>query len=41
MKLERSQNTKRNIIVGEADKVAGIILPFIVRTMIIHQMGAT
>ena len=41
MKLERSQNTKRNIIVGEADKVAGIILPFIVRTMIIHQMGAS
>lgn len=41
MKLQRSQNTKRNIIAGEADKIAGIILPFIVRTMIIHQMGAS
>ena len=41
MKLERSQNTKRNILVGEADKAAGILLPFIVRTMIIHQMGAS
>ncbi len=41
MKLERSRNTKRNIIVGEADKIAGTILPFIVRTLIIHQLGAS
>jgi O-antigen/teichoic acid export membrane protein len=40
MKLERAANTKRNIIVGEADKFIGILLPFIVRTMIIHFMAA-
>lgn len=40
MKLERTKNTKRNILIGEIDKVTGIILPFIVRTMIIHIMGA-
>lgn len=40
MKLNRSYNTKRNIIVGEIDKISGVILPFIVRTMIIHLIGA-
>ena len=40
MRLERSVNTKRNIIVGEADRLIGILLPFIVRTLIIHIMGA-
>ena len=39
MRLSRSKNAKRNIIVGEIDKVTGIILPFIVRTMILHVMG--
>ena len=33
-------NTKRNIMIGEIDKVIGILLPFIVRTMMIHLMGA-
>ena len=41
MRLARSRNTKRNIIVGELDKLSGILLPFVVRTMIIHQMGAS
>lgn len=41
MRLARSRNTKRNIVVGELDKLSGILLPFIVRTMIIHQMGAS
>ena len=40
MKLDRVGNTKRNIIVGEIDKFMGILMPFIVRTMIIHLMGA-
>ncbi|MCR5292769.1 MAG: oligosaccharide flippase family protein [Eubacterium sp.] len=40
MRLERVKNTKRNILVGETDKIVGILLPFIVRTMIIHVMGA-
>ena len=40
MKLERTANTKRNIFIGEIDKFVGILLPFIVRTMIIHLMAA-
>lgn len=40
MRLERSKNTKRNIIVGELDKISGILLPFLVRTMIIRLIGA-
>ncbi|MDO4622196.1 MAG: hypothetical protein Q4B22_04510 [Eubacteriales bacterium] len=40
MRLTRTENTKRNIIVGEIDKISGVILPFIVRTMIIHLIGA-
>lgn len=40
MKLERAKNTKRNILVGEIDRISGVILPFIVRTMIIHMIGA-
>ena len=39
MKLERTANTKRNIIVGEIDKIIGILLPFVVRTMIINLMA--
>ena len=41
MRLERSRNTRRNIIVGEIDKITGILMPFIVRTMIIHLLGAS
>ncbi len=40
MRLNRAANTKRNIIVGEIDKVLGILFPFIVRTLIIHMMGS-
>ena len=40
MRLDRVGNTKRNIIVGELDRFLGIILPFIVRTMMIHVLGA-
>lgn len=40
MRLERSRNTKRNILAGEIDKITGVIFPFIVRTMIIHMIGA-
>ena len=39
LKLERTINTKRNIIFGEIDKVIGILLPFVVRTMIINLMA--
>ena len=40
MRLNRSENTKRNIVVGEIDKITGVLLPFVVRTMIIHMIGA-
>lgn len=40
MRLNRSENTKRNIMVGEIDKITGILFPFVVRTMIIHMIGA-
>lgn len=36
----RSENTKRNILTGMADKVSGVLLPFVVRTMILHRIGA-
>ena len=40
MRLDRAKNAKRNIIIGGIDKVSGVLLPFIVRTMIIHIIGA-
>ena len=40
MRLKRIENTKRNIVTGEIDRFLGILLPFIVRTMMIHLMGA-
>ena len=40
MRLERSENTRRNVVAGEIDRVTGILLPFIVRTLIIRVIGA-
>ena len=40
MRLDRAKNTKRNVIIGGIDKVSGVLLPFIVRTMILHVIGA-
>lgn len=40
MKLERTKNAKKNIIVGMADKVICIVLPFFVKTIIINVVGA-
>lgn len=40
MRLNRSENTKRNIIIGMTDKLTGVLLPFAVRTMLLHKMGA-
>ncbi len=39
MRLNRSENTRRNIVIGEIDKISGALLPFLVRTMIIHLIG--
>lgn len=40
MRYHRSENTKRNIVIGMMDKLTGTLLPFVVRTMILHKIGA-
>lgn len=40
MKLEKTKNTKRNIVSGLINKVVVLLLPFIVRTIIIKKLGA-
>lgn len=39
MKLNRVENTKRNIKYGLISKVTGILLPFVLRTLFIRRMG--
>lgn len=39
MKLDRKQNTKRNIVWGVVGKVATLLPSFAVRTLIIHYLG--
>ena len=40
MKLERTKNAKRNIAFGLVNKAVTLILPFIIRMVIIRQIGA-
>lgn len=40
MKLEKSKNAKRNIIIGVINKIITMILPFIVRSVIIYKLSA-
>lgn len=40
MKLEKTKNTKRNIISGLVNKVVTLVFPFIVRTIIIKKLGS-
>lgn len=40
MRLNRTGNAKRNILVCGTDRAMGVLLPFIVRTMIIHIIGS-
>lgn len=40
MKIERTKNAKRNIMVGIFNKVIVLLLPFIVRTVFIYSLGA-
>ena len=40
MKLDRAGNAKRNLFFGTLNKVVTVVLPFIVRTTIIHILGA-
>ncbi len=39
MKIERIKNTKRNIVWGMVNKVATLICPFIMRTVLIYTLG--
>ena len=39
MILERTKNTKRNIIWGTINKFVLVLLPFIIRTLIIRELG--
>ena len=40
MALERAKNTKRNILFGALEKVISTLLPFVVRTVLIKELGA-
>ena len=40
MKIEVAKNTKRNIIVGVANKIILVILPFAVRSVIVNVLGS-
>lgn len=39
MRLERTKNTKRNMIYGVAQKMVSIIFPFLIRTVMIRSLG--
>lgn len=39
MKLERTKNAKRNVIYGTAFKIYQIVMPFLIRTVMIHMLG--
>lgn len=40
MKLQRTRNAVRNIISGILNKIVGLFLPFVIRTIMIQEMGA-
>lgn len=40
MRLEKTQNAKRNILYGICNKVVVLLLPFAVRTVMIRKLGA-
>ena len=39
MKIERVKNTKRNIVWGMVNKIATLVCPFIMRTILIYTLG--
>lgn len=39
MNLERSKNTKRNIVAGLINQCVSLLLPFLIRSLMIRQMG--
>ena len=40
MQESRTKNTKRNLYSGFIKQIAGIILPFITRTIVLYTLGA-
>ena len=40
MKIEKSKNATRNIVFGTILKMYDILLPFVMRTVMVHEMGA-
>lgn len=40
MKLERKKNAKRNILFGILNKLATVLFPFVLRTMLIYTLGS-
>lgn len=40
MKLQRTKNAKRNLLFGGINRIIVLFLPFILRTVIIHKLGA-
>lgn len=39
MKIQRTENTARNLVYGGAQKIVQIVIPFIIRTIMIYAMG--
>lgn len=39
MKLERTKNTKRNMVFGLGNKIICMLFPFLIRTLVIHYIG--
>ena len=39
MKIQRTKNAGRNIVFGTVLKVYNIVIPFLMRTLMIYQMG--
>ena len=40
MKIDRSKNVKRNLLFGWIDKIVHMFFPFVIRTLIINELGA-
>lgn len=39
MKLEKVKNTKKGLVFGSINRVAGLLLPFLIQTVTIHRLG--
>ena len=39
MKMERSKNAARNVVFGGINKLYQILIPFVIKTAIIHFLG--